>query len=385
VRNQLLNDHEALVEIYAGDSAVYELILTKEKNYFRTIDKIEFDRLSQLYLNYISDAVSNNSHFNDFISVSRQLYSLLFGHANIPAGRIIISPDGHFFPFESLVTSYSNGTVKYFLNDYSVNYTYSARYMLNDFEGDGNIGYKRFIGFAPVTFREKSLVDLTGSDVSLGKLQSYFGGEKLLKEEASKANFLKKFYAFQIIQLYAHASDSGRNGEPVIWFADSALALSDLVYEHKPATKLIVLSACETGKGKLYRGEGIFNFNRGFAALGIPSSVSNLWSVENKSSYQITELFYKYLNEGMPVDVALQRAKLHFISVQNRGRQLPYYWAASIFIGINESFVSRGASAQKLSFLILFIAALSILLGFIFCRPYLKANEIANYNSIANS
>ena len=104
------------------------------------------------------------------------------------------------------------------------------------------------------------------------------------------------------------------NNDPVIYFSDSALYLSSLIPDRKPVTQLVVLSACETANGKLYRGEGIFSFNRGFAALGIPAAISNLWSVDNESTYQITELFYKYLSQGLPTDIALQKAKLEFIN-----------------------------------------------------------------------
>src|SRR5438477_4974745 len=127
VQKQILKDYQAIIEIYAGDSAIYELVISKQKNYSRTISKAEFDRLSQIYVNYISDPERINRNFNDFIKVSGELYCLLFNGMVIPKGRIIISPDGHYFPFESLVTSYSNRTVAYLLNDYSVSYTYSAR------------------------------------------------------------------------------------------------------------------------------------------------------------------------------------------------------------------------------------------------------------------
>jgi hypothetical protein len=86
----------------------------------------------------------------------------------------------------------------------------------------------------------------------------------------------------------------------------------------------------------LYEGEGVFSFNRGFAALGIPTSIANLWQVENTSTYKLTELFYQYLADGLPVDVALQKAKLDFIRTSGRDRQLPYYWAAPILTGRTE-------------------------------------------------
>ncbi len=153
---------------------------------------------------------------------------------------------------------------------------------------------------------------------------------------------MKLFDGYRIIQLYTHAADSSSSGEPVIYFCDSALYLSELIPEKKPATRLIVLSACETGNGKLYQGEGVFSFNRGFAALGIPASIINLWAVENESTYRITELFYKYVSEGMPTDMALQKAKLDFIKSSSGERKLPYYWAAPVFVGKTETLVTSG-------------------------------------------
>ena len=345
VRNQILKHHEALIEIYAGDSAVYELIVTKQKNYFKTINNHDFDDLSAQYLSYLSDPAAGNIHFNEFAKVSAQLYRLLFDGVDIPNGRIIVSPDGHYFPFEALITSFEKGLPRYLVHDFAVTYVYSARYLTNSFAREDIDESKKIIGFAPVAFSGTDLVGLPGSDISLKKITSYFNGSVcLLNHEASKSNFLQRFHSYQLIQLYTHATDSGYNGEPVIWFADSTLALSDLISEHRPATRLIVLSACETANGKLYRGEGVFSFNRGFAALGIPSSVSNLWAVDNQSSYRITELFYKYLQNGMPSDVALQKAKLDFISAGDKEKQIPYYWAAPIFIGIDESFASEGGT-----------------------------------------
>src|SRR3546814_11327602 len=60
-----------------------------------------------------------------------------------------------------------------------------------------------------------------------------------------------------------------------------------------PYTTLV--RSCETGRGKLYEGEGIFSFNRAFAEVGVPSATVNLWSVDDQSSYQLCELYYKYL------------------------------------------------------------------------------------------
>ena len=180
------------------------------------------------------------------------------------------------------------------------------------------------MGIAPVNYPSAfSLASLAGKrSFAVRKFLIIFGNAvNQVASAASRNNFMQQFSQYSIIQLYTHASDSSINNEPVIYFADSALYLSDLINEYKPHTRLIVLSACETGTGKIYQGEGVFSFNRGFAALGIPAAITNLWSVDNTSTYLLTELFYKWLAKGFPTDVALQKAKLEFLQTDRKKNQ----------------------------------------------------------------
>jgi hypothetical protein len=105
------------------------------------------------------------------------------------------------------------------------------------------------------------------------------------------------------------------------------------VSDKKPATSLVVLSACETGTGRVYQGEGVFSFNRGFAALGIPAAITSLWKADNRKTYALTTLFYKFLSAGEPADVALQHAKLEFMGSDSKENSLPYYWAVPVLTG----------------------------------------------------
>jgi len=176
---------------------------------------------------------------------------------------------------------------------------------------------------------------------------------------------MNQFSNYKVIQLYTHATDSGKNGEPVLYFSDSALYLSELIGEHRPVTRLIVLSACETGKGKLYNGEGIFNFNRGFAALGIPSSITNLWSVDDRSTYRLTELFYKYLTKELPLDIALQKAKIEFIETASKENRLPYFWSSPILVGSNDSIKLERIIWWKREIVFITILIITILLVYL--------------------
>ncbi len=337
VQNQLLrnNNTQAILEFFNGDSACYLLSVTPAKSSITRINKTKFDNQVARYTTYLSNPDLENQDFKGFVMAGKELYDLIFNEFHLPKGRIIISPDGGYFPFEALITNPDISAPSYFLNDYAVSYTYSVRFLLNDFKKNKTFSTGNFLGIAPVHYPEYlQLSSLPLSDVSVGKIGSNFSKTySLIATQATRNNFMEWFHKYKMIQLYTHASDTSANGEPVIYFADSALYLSELIPENKTAAQLIVLSACETGNGTLYKGEGVFSFNRGFAALGIPSSVTNLWAVDNESTYRITELFYKYVSEGLPLDISLQKAKLDFISASSKEKRLPYYWAAAIVVG----------------------------------------------------
>lgn len=372
VRENLLKDHQALLEIFSGDSGIYSILVTAGQILINKIDKTDFDRSARLYISYISNSQLLNSDFGGFKMVSHHLYQLIFENNLVPRGRIIISPEGRYFPFESLVTENSSKNPVYFLLDHAVSYTYSARYLLNDFNLDTKIESGNFLGIAPVQYAPGfRLATLPGSDISLENIASHFTSfNNLVGQHASRNNFLQYFPAYTTVQLYTHASDHSNNKEPVIYFADSALYLSELIPGKKPITRLIVLSACETGNGNLYQGEGVFSFNRGFAALGISSCITNLWSAENKSTYKITELFYRYLADGSPLDLALQRSKLEYLQKNAGVKSLPFYWAAEVMVGKTDAiFRSKPHPWGTILFFILFS-------GYIFWRLKTKKPKI---------
>ena len=381
VRKQLLTGHRALVELFDGDSNVYVLLVTSVSSSLTSVNKADFDSLARSYLFYVSHPVATNRDMKGWLATAFRLYRMLFPRDTIPAGRIIVSPDGRYFPFEALVTrDDGQGAPAYFLLDHAVSYTYSARYLLNGAGEQDDPGSGDFMGIAPVSYAARlDLPALSGSDASLHRIGVGFGsGEELLAGQASRANFMRQFSKYRIIQLYTHAADSSEvNGEPVIWFADSALYLPDLIPEERPVTRLIVLSACETGNGKNYQGEGVFSFNREFAALGIPASVINLWAVENQSTYRLTELFYTYLSAGLPTDLALQKAKIEFFRTAGKEQQLPYYWAATVLTGMDGAPGSgRSFPWKRIAGLILLLMAALYLLQRFTQRPAQRSKAL---------
>lgn len=370
VQAMLATQQQSLVEIFEGESAVYCLLVTPNSCTLNKIDKTVFTHVSASFLLYVSKDALANKDFAGYTKTAHQLYQLIFQNNPLPEGRIIVSPDQHYFPFEALITNTGGPAPVYFLDHYAVSYTYSARYLQNVFPAGKSVTDGYLLGVAPVNYAPSlKLRPLDGSDASLNRISRYFKkSNNLLGADATRNNFLNQFANYRIIQLYTHAADSSSNKEPVIYFADSSLFLSDLIPGHRPATRLIVLSACETGGGRIYQGEGVFSFNRGFAALGIPSAVTNLWIADNQATYRLTELFYKQLSKNLPLDVAMQQARIMFIKTASGEEALPYYWAAAIIVGKTDP-IQLNASTNRVP-LALIIGAGVVL--FLITMVYIK-------------
>jgi len=96
--------------------------------------------------------------------------------------------------------------------------------------------------------------------------------------------------------------------------------------------RLAVLSACESGLGRFYRGEGIVSLVRPFIAARVPTVVATLWSVESESTADFMETFHRLRSSGgISTGEALRQTQLKMVE-QNPDRG-PYYWAAFIVEG----------------------------------------------------
>ena len=97
--------------------------------------------------------------------------------------------------------------------------------------------------------------------------------------------------------------------------------------------ELAVLSACNTGLGKLEKGEGLIGISRAFLYAGVPSLVVSLWSVDDEATARIMELFYERLRSGASKKQALRQAKLDYLSDARGDEKDPFYWAPFILSG----------------------------------------------------
>lgn len=105
------------------------------------------------------------------------------------------------------------------------------------------------------------------------------------------------------------------------------------IYNLGLRAELAVLTACETGAGKVSGSEGVLSLAHSFAYAGVPSIVMTLWQVDEKTSAEVIESFYEYIADGMPKNEALRRAKLDFMAAHPGELSAPFYWSGLVLIG----------------------------------------------------
>jgi CHAT domain-containing protein len=93
--------------------------------------------------------------------------------------------------------------------------------------------------------------------------------------------------------------------------------------------RLVVLSACETGLGKLSRGDEVVGLQRAFLYAGTPAVVTTLWKVDDRATFELVRAFYTRLDSANPVE-ALRQAQLETM----RAFPHPFAWAAFGLTGV---------------------------------------------------
>ena len=275
---------------------------------------------------------------------AQNLYNLLlkpFEKELVNKTRLIILRDGNlnFLPFEVLEKSANDYLIKHF----AISYGYSATILFNSLNNNKIENRNNLMSIAPYTskqhfpstFRDKTLQPLPAS----GEEVSQIGGDIYTGQQATKNRFLSTYQQHGIIHFATHAQvDDREAGRSFIaFYPDTSgykLYTEELYNLSLQNTRLVVLSACETGRGQLHQGEGILSLARAFAYAGCSSVVATLWNAHDESTAFLSERLHHYLQENQPIDLALQKAKLDYFN-SNIGKELdhPYYWANFLLLG----------------------------------------------------
>jgi len=97
---------------------------------------------------------------------------------------------------------------------------------------------------------------------------------------------------------------------------------------------LVVLSACQTGLGKLIQGEGMVGLTRAFMYAGTPRVAVSLWEINDLATADFMQAFYRQMKTGQSPGDALREAKLSMIRSNVPDYHQPYFWAPFVLAGL---------------------------------------------------
>lgn len=343
LQNRILDNHTGLLSYHLSENAVVVFIITSSTftYYEHPINKDFYAEIGS-YLKSLHEVGTGEKYNGDIFA--KNLYQILVKPV-LPSlrncSRLIIVPDDelNYIPFESLTDEANHYLVDFF----SVQYQYSTA-LLNINSKTTVKLIKGTLAFAPFT-TDPGKGNFEYLKYSRDEVQG-IEGKIFFDKAATKENFLAAANHYDIIHLATHAraDDQFPMNSSIAFYPvgpDSSYRLyAQEVYGlNLDSTQLIILSACETGTGRLVRGEGLMSLSRAFAYAGCPNIVTSLWKAEDKTTAFITKRLHYYLKHHYSTDQALRRAKIDlFNSNEIEPRfKTPNYWAHLVFIGNYEA------------------------------------------------
>jgi CHAT domain-containing protein len=359
-----MGSNQALISFFNTADKIELFILGKTSLYHTELDSGELIRRNTGYWIQNLQNMENGRH-DKKIKLQNDLFEELIKPIVERVGDVeewIMIPDGLFFqlPFESLPCD-KNGTLV--LETHAISYEFSSRFLIEEQSHSAqSLTGKNILSFAP--FSKKSAELKTESLGWLEKLPyseaeiASLAGRRFEDSAATKNEFLNNLNQFSIIHLATHAiTDLNNPSASFIAFypttgskSEDFLFLDEIYSLRLDSCKMMVISACETGRGELVKNEGVMSFARAFLYAGCPSTINTLWKADDHSTSEIFKLFYGYLEAGYSKSRALQKAKLDFIK-NNPIYRDPAYWSHIVLTGDPGSLYARKRTWIWVSFL----------------------------------
>ena len=327
VLQRQIGDEEAMLEYYFDGTLLYAFVLTP--------------RALRVVIQKTPTLVTDVQNFRKavqrpasttYVSAAAQLYDILIRPLEdlLGARNLIIVPHGpiHYVSFAALQDGRG-----FFIDRWSYRMLPSASVLTLLRTNHGNkTGELLAFGNPDVGDQRYDLINAQSEAVTVAGL--FPKSRALVRREASKSAFQLYGSSFRYLHFATHgAFDAEFPMKSSLYLAGSSPAAGSLtvddLYSLKLDVDLVVLSACETGLGKVASGDDVVGLTRGFLYAGASSIVASLWQVDDLSTSELMTTFYRELPALGKRD-ALRQALLE----TKKKYPHPFFWAAFQLTGL---------------------------------------------------
>lgn len=362
---KLSQDKAQLVYFFWGNELVYKFQIIDKK---LTWDQIKIDEsfASTLknFIHFFDDASVINNDINLFTKTSFQLYENLKLSALQKNKNTIIIPDGllNFVSFDALVTqkttSKNYSKIPFLVFQNKLAYQTNATFYIENIPKEKQ---NTIVGFFPIF--ENTNAELLYSKEEAKALLP-FKARMFMNESATKANFLKNSSNYSVLHLSTHGTSGTFNEPATLVFYDELMLINELYALENCHPQLVVLSACETGIGKLQKGEGAMSIARAFQYAGAENILFSLWKINDYAAAQLMTNFYKNFEKTNSFFESNYLSKMNYLEDNeiSNAKKSPYYWSSFVYYGAVDS------ETNNYFYYLLFVGILVILLLLLFVK-----------------
>jgi len=362
----LLEDDEVVLSYILGSEHGYVMVVTKDN--VNLVELEEFSDIEDLVIELKDYVLTEN--IDAYKQTAHKLYGLLIQPAEqfITGDKLIVMADQalHYLPYELLLTEIPDhdrfSRYPYLVHDYVFSYIPSLT-LLEEMQSRKEQDPRNMLALAPfsseIEEEDKALMDHQYSDqanplyltqyetVSISSqfrnqtsLSEFFNPQKtklLMGNEATFSHFSETDLSdYDYIHFATHAFINEENPEfsAILLYPEEgnsgATYVGD-IYNLELNANLVVLGACQTGMGSIFKGEGLIGFKRAFIYAGASNLAASMWRVSDQPTAYLMIDFYEFIRLGHDYSDALRLAKLNMIS--NPQFANPANWAAFTLTG----------------------------------------------------
>ncbi len=376
IQEGLISPRQAILDYVVGEDNTVIFVITADSLVALTtgLSRDSLHQLINLTVPYFSDsrnlaekyqvsAFDVQSAFRLYVQLFKPVEKFLEGISSL-----IIVPDDRlaYLPFEMLVSDEKGART--LMEEYAFSYLPSSNLPIAG-EGEPGKSGARLLAFAnpaladSIDFKNaranENYPPLLQAENEVRTVATLVKGQAYFGEDATESHFKREGTEAGIIHVATHSVVEDR----MPMYSRLILARgfdsendgylnAYEIYNMTLKAELVVLSACETGVGKMSRGEGLASLARGFFHAGGKSMLASLWQVDDAATAKIMNFFYQGLKKGMRKDVALQQAKIKYLKDAGTFKKHPYFWAGHVLMG-SASAVHFDSSPSSVYFLLL--------------------------------